>query len=79
MAEQVLQSQPNLIISYKIADLLGRETSLCNTLWLLKDAAQQTFFDILKTRGEKLLRYPLWCLLIYLLIQQSEECHCFLR
>lgn len=67
--EQVLQSQPNLIITYKlsntlefycytISDLLGRETSLCNTLWLLKDAAQKTFFDILKSRGEKLLRYP---------------------
>ncbi|XP_057964103.1 conserved oligomeric Golgi complex subunit 6 [Malania oleifera] len=67
--EQVLQSQPSLIISYKlsntlefysytISDLLGRETALCNTLWLLKDAAQKTFFDILKTRGEKLLRYP---------------------
>lgn len=38
--------------------MLGRETSLCNTLWLLKDAAQKTFFDILKSRGEKLLRYP---------------------
>ncbi|KAL0324101.1 UNVERIFIED_CONTAM: Conserved oligomeric Golgi complex subunit [Sesamum calycinum] len=67
--EQVLQSQPNLIISYKlsntlefyshtISDLLGRETALCNTLWALKDAAQKTTFDILKTRGEKLLRYP---------------------
>ncbi|XVE99967.1 hypothetical protein REPUB_Repub03eG0245500 [Reevesia pubescens] len=67
--EQVLQSQPNLIISYKlsntlefysytISDLLGRETSLCNTLWALKDAAQKTFFEILKSRGEKLLRYP---------------------
>ncbi|XP_044467263.1 conserved oligomeric Golgi complex subunit 6 [Mangifera indica] len=67
--EQVLQSQPSLIISYKlsnilefysytISDLLGRETSLCNTLWVLKDAAQKTFFDILKSRGEKLLRYP---------------------
>ncbi|KAI5656562.1 hypothetical protein M9H77_25355 [Catharanthus roseus] len=67
--EQVLQSQPNLIISYKlnntlefyshtISDLLGRETALCNTLWVLKDAAQKTFFDMLKTRGEKLLRYP---------------------
>lgn len=67
--EQVLQSQPSLIISYKlsntlefyshtISDLLGRETALCNTLWLLKDAAQQTFFNILKGRGEKLLRYP---------------------
>ncbi|KAA8521078.1 hypothetical protein F0562_011769 [Nyssa sinensis] len=67
--EQVLQSQPSLIISYKlsntlefysytISDLLGRETALCNTLWVLKDAAQKTFFEILKTRGEKLLRYP---------------------
>ncbi|PWA62115.1 conserved oligomeric complex COG6 protein [Artemisia annua] len=67
--EQVLQSQPNLIISYKlsntlefyshtVSDLLGRETALCNTLWALRDAAQKTFFDILKVRGEKLLRYP---------------------
>ncbi|XP_068664002.1 conserved oligomeric Golgi complex subunit 6 [Aristolochia californica] len=67
--EQVLQSQPSLIISYKlsnmlefysytISDFLGRETALCNTLLLLKDAAQQTFFDVLKIRGEKLLRYP---------------------
>ncbi|XP_023763515.1 conserved oligomeric Golgi complex subunit 6 [Lactuca sativa] len=67
--EQVLQSQPNLIISYKlsntlefyshtVSDLLGRETALCNTLWGLKEAAQKTFFEILKVRGEKLLRYP---------------------
>lgn len=38
--------------------MLGRDTALCNTLWVLKDAAQKTFFDILKGRGEKLLRYP---------------------
>lgn len=38
--------------------MLGRETALCNTLWLLNDAAQQTFFNILKMRGDKLLRYP---------------------
>ncbi|OVA02985.1 Conserved oligomeric Golgi complex subunit 6 [Macleaya cordata] len=67
--EQVLQSQPSLIIAYKlshtlefycytVSDLLSRETALCNTLWLLKDAAQQTFFDILKTRGDKIMRYP---------------------
>ncbi|KAJ8568171.1 hypothetical protein K7X08_020893 [Anisodus acutangulus] len=67
--EQVLHSQPNLIISYKlsntlefyfytISDLLGIETSLCNTLVVLKEAAQKTFLDILKSRGEKLLRYP---------------------
>lgn len=42
----------------QIQDLLGRDTALCNTLWVLKDAAQKTFFDILKSRGEKLLRYP---------------------
>lgn len=68
--EQVLQSHPNLIVTYKltntlefynytISDLLGRETALCNALWVLKDAAHKTFFDMLKTRGEKLLRYPL--------------------
>ncbi|KAL6216349.1 hypothetical protein ACLB2K_009572 [Fragaria x ananassa] len=67
--EQVLQSQSSLIISYKlsntlefysytISDLLGSETALSNTLWTLKDAAQKTFFDILKIRGERLLRYP---------------------
>lgn len=67
--EQVLQSQPNLIVAYKlsntlefysytVSDLLGKETALYNTLKILKDAAQQTFFDILKTRGDKLLRYP---------------------
>lgn len=38
--------------------MLGRETALSGTLWTLKDAAQKTFFDILKIRGEKLLRYP---------------------
>ncbi|PKA65942.1 hypothetical protein AXF42_Ash010351 [Apostasia shenzhenica] len=67
--EQVLQSQPSLIVSYKlintlefycytISDLLGRETALCNTLWLLRDAAHQTFLNILKNQGDKLLRYP---------------------
>nr|CAD1840697.1 unnamed protein product [Ananas comosus var. bracteatus] len=67
--EQVLQSQPSLVVSCKlsntlefysstITDLLGRETALCNTLWALKDATQQTFFNILKSRGDKLLRYP---------------------
>ncbi|KAB5574564.1 hypothetical protein DKX38_001758 [Salix brachista] len=67
--EQVLQSQPSLIIacklsntlefySYTISDLLGRDTALCYTLWALRDAAQKTFLDILKSRGEKLLRYP---------------------
>lgn len=42
----------------QISELLGRDTALCNTLWTLKDGAQKTFFDILKSRGEKILRYP---------------------
>lgn len=37
---------------------MGGDTALCNTIWSLRDAAQQTFFNILKSRGEKLLRYP---------------------
>uniref|UniRef100_A0A453INC2 Conserved Oligomeric Golgi complex subunit 6 C-terminal domain-containing protein n=1 Tax=Aegilops tauschii subsp. strangulata TaxID=200361 RepID=A0A453INC2_AEGTS len=67
--EQVLQSQPSLIVSYKlsntlefygytISELLGVDTALCNTIWSLRDATQRTFFNILKSRGEKLLRYP---------------------
>lgn len=47
-----------IIVLVQISDLLGRGTALCSTLWALKDAAQKTFFDILKSRGEKLLRYP---------------------
>ncbi|XP_048447894.1 conserved oligomeric Golgi complex subunit 6-like [Pyrus x bretschneideri] len=63
------QEKDSLIISYKlsntlefyshtVSEFIGRETALSDTLWTLKDAAQKTFFDILKTRGEKLLRYP---------------------
>lgn len=47
-----------LLIVLQMSELLGRDTALSNTLWMLKDAAQKTFFDILKSRGEKLLRYP---------------------
>nr|ATB19478.1 putative COG7 [Cupressus sempervirens] len=67
--EQVLQSQPSLLLAYKlsnilefytytISDLLGEEAALSATLLHVKDAAQRTFFDILKSRGDKLLRYP---------------------
>ncbi|XP_024518707.1 conserved oligomeric Golgi complex subunit 6 [Selaginella moellendorffii] len=67
--EQVLQSQPSLILSYKlcnllgfyshmISDLLGKEAALSATLRDVKEAADRTFFDILKSRGDKLLRYP---------------------
>nr|ATB19485.1 putative COG7 [Juniperus microsperma] len=67
--EQVLQSQPSLLLAYKlsnilefytytISDLLGEEAALSATLLHVKDAAQRTFFDILKSRGDKLLKYP---------------------
>ncbi|GLJ07686.1 hypothetical protein SUGI_0072490 [Cryptomeria japonica] len=67
--EQVLQSQPSLLLAFKlnnilefyadtISDLLGEEAALSATLLHVKDAAQRTFFDILKSRGDKLLRYP---------------------
>ncbi|CAL5429320.1 unnamed protein product [Camellia sinensis] len=52
-----------------ISDLLGRETALSNTLWALKDAAQKTFFDILKTRDSRgeafTISFP--CLLLLIL------------
>ncbi|KAJ3682175.1 hypothetical protein LUZ60_014748 [Juncus effusus] len=67
--DQVLQSQPSLLISYKlsntlefynftISELLGKDTALCKTIGSLKEAAQTTFFNIVKSRGEKLQRYP---------------------
>lgn len=67
--EQVLQSQPGLILAYKlshllefyrftISDLLGQGAALSVTLRDVATAAEKTFFDILKARGDKLLRYP---------------------
>eukprot|EP00249_Psilotum_nudum_P015509 c25364_g1_i1 orf=478-2589(+) len=66
--EQVLQSQPGLLLSYKlnnllefycntITELLGHGASLSVTMRDVTNAAQRTFFDILKVRGDKLLRY----------------------
>ncbi|BBN17538.1 conserved oligomeric Golgi complex subunit 6 [Marchantia polymorpha subsp. ruderalis] len=67
--EQVLQSQPGLILAYKltnllefyshtVSDLLGENAALSVTVRDVRDAALRTFFDILKARGDKLLRYP---------------------
>ena len=42
----------------QVSDFLGEEASLYNTLKSLKEAAQQTFFNILKNRGDKILKYP---------------------
>eukprot|EP00250_Pteridium_aquilinum_P012241 c20594_g1_i1 orf=150-2279(+) len=67
--EQVLQSQPGLLLLYKlshlldfyrctISEFLGQEAALSVTLKDVAGAAERTFFDMLKTRGDKLLRYP---------------------
>lgn len=67
--EQVLQSQPGLLLSYKlshlldfyrytISDFLGQGAALSVTLRDVAGAAEKTFFDILRARGDKLLRYP---------------------
>ncbi|KAL3678988.1 hypothetical protein R1sor_021944 [Riccia sorocarpa] len=67
--EQVLQSQPGLIMAYKlsnllefyshtVSELLGESAALSVTVREVRDAALRTFFDILKARGDKLQRYP---------------------
>ncbi|MCO5598412.1 hypothetical protein L7F22_052507 [Adiantum nelumboides] len=67
--EQVLQSQPGLLLAYKlshlldfyrhtISEFLGQEAALSITLRDVAGAAEKTFFDMLKGRGDKLLRYP---------------------
>ncbi|MCO5600340.1 hypothetical protein L7F22_054451 [Adiantum nelumboides] len=66
--EQVLQSQPGLLLAYKlshlldfyrhtISEFLGQEAALSVTLRDVAGAAEKTFFDMLKGRGDKLLRY----------------------
>ncbi|KAH7314891.1 hypothetical protein KP509_21G025900 [Ceratopteris richardii] len=66
--EQVLQSQPALLLAYKlshlldfykhtISEFLGQEAALSITLRDVANAADKTFFDLLKSRGDKLLRY----------------------
>ncbi|KAJ0947242.1 hypothetical protein HanRHA438_Chr01g0013001 [Helianthus annuus] len=70
---QVLESQPNFIVfsnlsktlRFHVLYLLGRERDLCNTLLGKKKVTDyELFFDILKDRGEKLLRNPFRLLLI---------------
>ncbi|KAJ7295451.1 hypothetical protein O6H91_Y187000 [Diphasiastrum complanatum] len=66
--EQVLQSQPGLQLAYKlsnlfefyshtICDILGENAALSVTVRDARDAALRKFFDIMKARGDKLLRY----------------------
>eukprot|EP00850_Spirogloea_muscicola_P013636 SM000093S24447 [mRNA] locus=s93:387657:397202:+ [translate_table: standard] len=67
--EQVLTGQPGLQLSYKLTnllafysqtflELLGEGAALSETLKEAKESAQRTFFDTVKARGDKLLRYP---------------------
>lgn len=67
--EQVLQSQPGLLLLYKlshlldfyrdtISEFLGQDAALSVTLRDVANGAGKTFFDMLKARGDKLLRYP---------------------
>eukprot|EP00271_Cylindrocystis_brebissonii_P011852 TRINITY_DN29826_c0_g1_i1.p1 TRINITY_DN29826_c0_g1~~TRINITY_DN29826_c0_g1_i1.p1 ORF type:complete len:707 (+),score=155.94 TRINITY_DN29826_c0_g1_i1:799-2919(+) len=67
--EQVLAAPPGVLLAYNlanllafyshtIADLLGGEAALSMTLEEVREAAQRTFFDIVKARGDKLLRFP---------------------
>jgi hypothetical protein len=67
--EQVLQSQPSLLLAYKlnnllefyghtVSELLGHDAALSCTVRDLQDAAQRTVFDIMKARGDRLLKYP---------------------
>lgn len=67
--DQVLQSQPSLLLAYKlnnllefyghtVSELLGQGATLSVTVRDVRDAAQRTVLDIVKARGEKLLRYP---------------------
>lgn len=67
--DQVLQSQPSLLLVYKlnnllefyghtVSELLGQGATLSVTVRDVRDTAQRTVLDIVKARGEKLLRYP---------------------
>ncbi|XP_071678578.1 uncharacterized protein [Lolium perenne] len=42
----------------EISEQLGLDTASCNTIWSLTATTQRPFFNILKSRGEKLLRHP---------------------
>lgn len=66
--DQVLHSQPSLLLAYKlnnllefyghtVSDLLGSGATLSVTIREVRDAAQRTVLDIVKARGDKLLRY----------------------
>lgn len=66
--DQVLHSQPSLLLAYKlnnllefyghtVSELLGPGATLSVTIREVRDAAQRTVLDIVKVRGDKLLRY----------------------
>ncbi|CAK9189349.1 unnamed protein product, partial [Sphagnum troendelagicum] len=60
---------PSLLLAYKlnnllefyghtVSELLGHDAALSCTVRDLQDAAQRTVFDIMKARGDRLLKYP---------------------
>eukprot|EP00897_Mesotaenium_endlicherianum_P007060 jgi/Mesen1/6382/ME000329S05549 len=66
---RVLTAHPSLHLAYKLSnllafyshtiiELLGTEAALSVTLVEILETAQRTFFDIMRARGDKLLRYP---------------------
>ena len=48
----------HLFFFYQISELLGQDAALSITLKDVANDAERTFFDILKARGDKILRYP---------------------
>lgn len=47
-----------MLLLWQISEFLGQEAALSVTLRDVASAAGKTFFDMLKARGDKLLRYP---------------------
>lgn len=47
-----------LLLLWQISEFLGQDAALSVTLRDVANAAGRTFFDMLKARGDKLLRYP---------------------
>jgi hypothetical protein len=43
---------------FQISELLGHDAALSITLKDVANDAERTFFDILKARGDRILRYP---------------------
>ncbi|GBG66460.1 hypothetical protein CBR_g61503 [Chara braunii] len=67
--DQVLTSQPGIVLAYKlsnlldfythtIGELLGERAALMVTLAEVRDTSVRVFYDLMKSKGEKLVKYP---------------------